>query len=177
MSVLECTSKARAPFIVSPSILQTTDELLAKTGGRHILGRCADWDSPHRRIVVTILITYNGLWWGSVLRRATPQRRIKMKTLLVMGAFLLVLPIAGCTVSPTPVATQGPAGPQGQSGQTGKTGQSGQQGDPGQSGQQGATGQPGEQGQQGRQGKEAPCPSGEHRYTDPDTGKVSCVRN
>ena len=97
-----------------------------------------------------------------------------MKTLLVMGAFLLVLPIAGCTatVSPTPpAATPGPAGPQGQSGQTGKAGQPGQQGDPGQSGQQGATGE------QGRQGKEAPCPAGEHRYTNPDTGKVSCVRD
>jgi hypothetical protein len=33
-----------------------------------------------------------------------------MKRLLIIGAFLLVLPIAGCTVSPTPAATQGPAG-------------------------------------------------------------------
>jgi len=148
-----------------------------------LFGHCADWDSTRRCIVGTILITYNGLWWGSVLRRVTPQRRIKMKTLLVMGAFLLVLPIAGCTatVSPTPAAaTPGPAGPQGQSGQTGKAGQPGQQGDPGQSGQQGQPGdqgQPGQTGQQGRQGKEAPCPAGEHRYTNPDTGKVSCVRD
>jgi Collagen triple helix repeat (20 copies) len=106
-----------------------------------------------------------------------------MKTLLVMSAFLLVLPIAGCTVSPTPTVTQGPAGPQGQSGQTGQTGQAGQTGDPGQSGQQGATGQAGDQGQtgqtgrQGREGQEAPCPAGEHRYTNPDTGKVSCVKD
>src|ERR1700687_3978682 len=36
MSVLECTSKTSALFIASPPILQTSDELLAKTGGRHI---------------------------------------------------------------------------------------------------------------------------------------------
>jgi hypothetical protein len=136
------------------------------------------------------------------------QRRIKMRTLLVMGTFLLVLLIAGCTVSPT--ATPGPAGPAGQSGQTGQTGQSGQQGDQGQSGQQGATGQsgdpgqtgqtgdegrrgksgdqgrpgqtgdqgrPGQTGDQGRQGNDAPCPAGEHHYTNPNTGRVSCVRD
>jgi len=38
LSILECTSQARSPFIVSPPILQTSDELLAKTGGRHIWG-------------------------------------------------------------------------------------------------------------------------------------------
>ena len=141
---------------------------------------CADWDSGHWR-PVGIILAECGV---SVVRRATMQGRIKMKTLLVMGAFLLVLTIAGCTVSPTPA--QGPPGAQGQSGQTGQTGQAGQPGDPGQSGQQGATGQTGDQGQtgqtgqtgqQGREGQEAPCPAGEHRHTNPDTGKVSCVKD
>jgi hypothetical protein len=142
-----------------------------------LFDHCADWDSGHWGAVGIILTEYD----VSVLRRATLQGRIKMKTLLVMGAFLLVLTIAGCTVSPTPA--QGPPGPQGQSGQTGQSGQAGQTGDPGQSGQQGATGQTGDQGQtgqtghQGREGQEAPCPAGEHRYTNPDTGKVSCVKD
>jgi len=121
----------------------------------------------------------------SVLRRAPPQGRVKMKTSLVMGTFWLVLLIVGCNMNPAPAPapTAGPAGPQGQSGQTGQTGQSGQQGDQGQSGQQGAPGQAGDQGQtgqtgqQGRQGQDAPCPAGEHRYTNPDSGKVSCVRD
>jgi len=101
-----------------------------------------------------------------------------MKKSLVMSAFLLVLFTAGCSVNPAP--TPGPAGPQGQ---TGQTGQSGQQGEQGQSGQQGATGQAGEAGQtgqtgdQGRQGQSAPCPAGEHRYTNPNTGTVICVRD
>jgi hypothetical protein len=107
-----------------------------------------------------------------------------MKTTLAMGALLLALFISGCTVNPAPAATVGPAGPPGQAGEAGKTGQSGQQGDPGQSGQPGATGQAGQTGdqgqagqtgQQGRQGKDAPCPAGEHHYTNPNTGKVSCV--
>ena len=29
--------------------------------------------------------------------------------------------------------------------------------------------------QTGQQGQAAPCPDGQHRYTNPDTGKVSCV--
>lgn len=86
-----------------------------------------------------------------------------------IALFLLVLAIVGCTVSPTPAATQGPAGPPGQ------TGQSRQQGDPGQSGDTGETGdrgQTGQSGNPGRDGRAAPCPAGEHRYTNPDTGRV-----
>jgi len=102
-----------------------------------------------------------------------------MKTMLVMGAFLLALSISGCTLSPTPAA-QGPPGPQGQ------TGQSGQQGDPGQSGQQGDTGRAGDEGRrgdqghegrEGREGQDAPCPAGQHRHTNPDTGRVECIRD
>jgi hypothetical protein len=126
---------------------------------------------------------------AAILRRATPRRRIKMKATLVIAVLLLALFISGCNVNPAPAATVGPAGPPGAAGaagQTGQTGQSGQPGDPGQSGQAGATGQagqtgdPGQTGQtgeRGRQGKDAPCPAGEHRYTNPETGKVSCVRD
>src|ERR1700693_6141834 len=141
------------------------------------LDHCANWDSTHQCTVGTILTACD----GRVLREATTQRRIKMKTSLVMGLFVLVLILAGCTVNTAP--TPGPAGPQGQAGQPGQTGQSGQPGDQGQSGQQGATGQAGDQGQtgqtgeRGREGREAPCPAGEHRYTNPNTGKTSCVRD
>ena len=109
-----------------------------------------------------------------------------MKTMLFTGALLLALSISGCTLSPTPAATQGPPGPQGQAGATGQTGQSGQQGDTGQSGQQGAAGQTGDdghkgetgrEGREGREGQDAPCPAGQHRHTNPDTGKVICVRD
>ena len=130
---------------------------------------------------------------AAILRRATPRRRIRMKTktmLVVMGVLLLALFISGCNVNPAPAATVGPAGPPGPAGTAGaagaagQTGQSGQPGDPGQSGQQGATGQAGQTGdqgqagqtgEQGRRGKDAPCPAGEHKYTNPDTGKVRCV--
>jgi hypothetical protein len=33
----------------------------------------------------------------------------------------------------------------------------------------------GQTGQTGQQGQAAPCPAGQHRYTNRDTGKVSCV--
>jgi Collagen triple helix repeat (20 copies) len=102
-----------------------------------------------------------------------------MKTMLLTGAFLLALSISGCTLSPTPAA-QGPPGPQGQAGATGQTGQSGQQGDPGQSGQQGDAGRRGDTGHEGREGREgqdAPCPAGQHRHTNPDTGTIECIRD
>lgn len=97
-----------------------------------------------------------------------------MKQSLVMSAFLLVLLVAGCNV--TPAAVPGPAGPQGQTGQQGATGQSGDQGRDGDRGQNGDQGRQGQTGDQGRQGQAAPCPSGEHRYTSPD-GTVNCARD
>jgi hypothetical protein len=161
-----------------------------------MLGRCANGNSAHRALwvsssLVTMLRT-TVCSGAAILRRATPRRRIKMKATLVIAVLLLALFISGCNVNPAPAATVGPAGPPGpagtagQAGQTGQTGQSGQPGDPGQSGQTGATGQAGQAGDQGqagqtgergRQGKDAPCPAGEHRYTNADTGKVSCVRD
>jgi hypothetical protein len=116
-----------------------------------------------------------------------------MKTSLLIGAFSVALLIAGCNTNTPPAS--GPAGPQGQVGQTGQqgdTGQSGQQGttgqtgdrgrmgqtgDMGQTGQTGDTGQAGRTGDQGVQGQAAPCPAGQHRYTNPDTGRTSCVRD
>jgi hypothetical protein len=101
-----------------------------------------------------------------------------MKRSLFCGTVLLALLVLGCQTNPAAAPVPGPAGPQ--------TGQSGQSGDPGASGQTGATGQAGDQGQpgetgqtgdQGRQGQAAPCPAGEHKYTNPDNGRTICVRD
>jgi hypothetical protein len=100
-----------------------------------------------------------------------------MKRSLVIGAFLLVLFIARCYASPL---APGPAGPQGQSGATGDPRQSGQQGATGHDGDRGRAGDQGRErrtGDQGRQGQAAPCPAREHRFTDPSTGTVRCVRD
>ena len=158
---------------------------------------CANADSARPRGVATIMRMCNRLRWGSLLRRAALQRRFKMKRLLILGAFLLALPMTGCTVTPTPAA-QGPPGATGQTGQTGQQGDPGQTGDAGQTGDRGRTGHPGDDGHQGaqgragdtgeqgrtgdtgdrgRQGHDAPCPAGEHRSTDRDTGRVTCVRD
>jgi len=116
---------------------------------------------------------------AALLQRATPLGELKMKKPLAMSACLLVLLIAGCNVNPAP----GPAGPQGQPGQQGVAGQSGDQGrdgDQGRNGDQGRVGDRGRDGQtgdQGRQGQAAPCPSGEHRYTNPNTGEAICARD
>ena len=153
----------------------------------------------------TTLAAYNLLPW-QVLRQATQQRRLKMKTLLLMSALSLVLFVGGCNNSPA-APVPGPAGPQGQVGQTGQSGQqgdtgmsgrqgvagqtgetgqtgytgqtgsTGQTGDTGQTGQTGDTGRRGRTGDQGVQGQAAPCPAGEHRYTNPNTGNDHCVSN
>src|ERR1700721_1940942 len=115
-------------------------------------------------------------------------RRNPMKRLLF--TVVLLLAISGCTTSPA--AVPGPPGQQGAQGQAGQQGNQGNQGDPGQSGQQGRQGNPGNQGNQGdqgdqghrgdqgkngQQGSNAPCPADQHRYTDPATGEVRCVRD
>jgi hypothetical protein len=78
-----------------------------------------------------------------------------MRGSLVTVVILLAMFISGCNTSAAP--QPGPPG------QQGAQGQSGQQGDQGQSGQQ------------GQQGPGAPCPAGQHRYTDPNNGVVRCV--
>src|SRR5580704_6733369 len=92
----------------------------------------------------------------------------QMKRLLIIGACLFLLPLAGCTVSPTPAA-QGPPGPQGAPGDTGQTGAQGDQGKAGDdghrghpgdegrkgdAGDQGRTGQPGDEGRKGQTGEQ-----------------------
>ena len=72
-----------------------------------------------------------------------------MKRSLVTVVIFLAIFISGCNTSPAPP----------------------QQGPPGQQGAQGQSGQ------QGQQGPGAPCPAGQHRYTDPATGEVRCVRD
>jgi hypothetical protein len=94
-----------------------------------------------------------------------------MNRSLVIGTFLLVLFIAGCYASP---AAPGPAGPQGQSGATGQDGDRGHDRDRSRAGDQGREGRTGDQ---GREGQAAPCPAREHRFTDPNTGAVRCVRD
>jgi hypothetical protein len=93
-----------------------------------------------------------------------------MKSSLVTVVILLAIFISGCNTSTAP--QQGPPGQQGAQGQSG---QQGQQGDQGQSGQQGHRGDQGQSGQQGQRGSSAPCPAGQHRYTDPANGEVRCV--
>jgi hypothetical protein len=100
-----------------------------------------------------------------------------MKKSLMLSATLLALLIAGCNVTPAAAPAPGPAGPAGPAGQQGAAGQPG---DPGQSGDQGRMGDRGRDGQtgdQGQQGQAAPCPAGEHRYTNPNTGNVICVND
>jgi len=108
----------------------------------------------------------------------------QMKRWLVTATILLTMFVVGCTTNPAP--QQGQAGPQGQAGQQGAQGQSGQQGQTGDTGQTGQTGREGEKGREGETGREgekgregaaAPCPAGQHRYTDPATGAVRCVRD
>ena len=99
-----------------------------------------------------------------------------MKTLLGIVVISLTLFLGGCSTTTPPQQGQpGAQGQTGQSGQPGDQGQAGQPGQTGQTGQPGDQGQPGQTGQTGQQGKAAPCPAGQHRYTDPNTGTVRCV--
>src|ERR1017187_10181923 len=99
-----------------------------------------------------------------------------MKRSLVAVVIFLAIFISGCNQNPAP-PQQGPPGQQGAQGQSGQQGQQGDQGDQGQSGQQGQQGDQGQAGQQGQQGPGAACPAGQHRYTEPATGEVKCVRD
>ena len=118
-------------------------------------------------------------------------KETQMKTLIGIVVISLVLLSGGCSSSTPPQQAQpgaqgqpgqtgqagqpGEAGQTGQAGQTGEAGQTGQPGEAGESGQTGRTGQTGQTGQTGEQGKAAPCPAGQHRHTNPDTGVVRCV--
>ena len=98
-----------------------------------------------------------------------------MKTLLVTVLMFLAIFVSGCNTSAAPLP--GPPGQQGAQGQSGQQGVQGQTGQQGYQGDQGQSGQQGHRGDQGQQGPGAPCPAGQHRYTDPGTGEVRCVNN
>jgi hypothetical protein len=100
-----------------------------------------------------------------------------MKSSLVTVVILLALFISGCNTTAPQQGPPGQQGAQGQQGDQGRSGQQGHRGDEGQSGQQGQQGDQGQSGQQGQRGPSAPCPAGQHRYTDPATGEVRCVRD
>jgi hypothetical protein len=101
----------------------------------------------------------------------------------------------GQTGPPGQNGAQGQPGEQGQTGDTGQsgnrgytgdtgkpgdkgyTGDTGRKGDTGQPGDKGYTGNTGQKGDTGDRGKPAPCPNGQHHYTDPVNGRVRCVEN
>ena len=120
--------------------------------------------------------------------------KLKSAPFIGIGLISVALLCAGCQTTPTQAApivpvAQGPAGPPGQDGAQGQPGQQGATGDTGQTGSQGYTGDKGrpgdkgytgdtgQKGDTGDRGKAAPCPDGQHRYTDPDNGSARCVRN
>src|ERR1035437_4345083 len=118
-----------------------------------------------------------------------------MKTSLCIGIGLtsVLLLCVGCQTTPQQAApapaAQGQTGPPGQNGAQGQPGEQGQTGDTGQSGNRGYTGDTGRPGDKGYtgdtgrkgdtgdRGKPAPCPNGQHHYTDPVNGRVRCVEN
>ena len=120
---------------------------------------------------------------SSPVRRSAANdttRENQMKKNLMLSAALLGLLIAGCNVNPAAAPAPGPAGPPGATGQqgaVGQTGDQGQAGDPGRMGDRGREGDQGQTGDQGQRGQAAPCPAGEHRHTNPDTGNVICVND
>jgi len=113
---------------------------------------------------------------------------MKTSPRLGIGFISVLLLCGGCQTAPQPAApaAQGQPGPPGQPGAQGQPGQQGlpgQTGDTGQAGNRGYAGDPGrpgdtgQKGDTGDRGKPAPCPDGQHRYTDPDNGTVRCVSN
>ena|SRR5579872_7428929 len=129
----------------------------------------------------------------SALGKITKENQ--MKTALGMVLVSAMLIFGGCQTTPQQAApaAQGPPGPagtpgeqgqagqQGQTGDTGLTGDAGHRGDrghtgdTGQTGDKGYTGNTGEKGDTGDRGKAAPCSAGQHRHTNPDTGRTECV--
>ena len=83
----------------------------------------------------------------------------------------------GATGDTGQTGSQGYTGDTGRTGDKGYTGDTGQKGNTGQTGDKGYTGDTGQKGDTGDRGKAAPCPEGQHRYTDPDSGRVRCVQN
>ena len=85
---------------------------------------------------------------------------------LITAMLLFGASCQSTTAQPPAPAAQGQAGPPGQTGEQGQTGQTGNTGQTGDTGRKGDTGD---------RGKAAPCPAGQHRQRNPDTGKSECV--
>jgi hypothetical protein len=117
----------------------------------------------------------------SGLSKITKENQMKTAIGIVLVSAMLIF--SGCQTTPQQAAPAaqgppGPAGPQGDQGQTGQQGQTGDAGhrhDRGHPGEQGYRGDTGYKGDTGHQGKAAPCPAGQHRHTNPDSGRVYCV--
>jgi hypothetical protein len=86
-----------------------------------------------------------------------------MQKSLVTSALLAALLIAGC--SATPAAAPGPAGPQGQPGEQGTAGRDSDR-----------DRDRDRDKDQDHQSNAAPCPAGEHLFTDKD-GRAICARD
>jgi hypothetical protein len=128
-------------------------------------------------------------WKRSGSNGTTEENQMRMKTLVVVGAISLGLLIAGCQAASQ---TPGPPGPQGATGATGDPGRDSDQrraeeqkraDDQRLADQQkGADEQKRADDQKraderAREGRDTTCGAGEHRYTNPNTGVVSCVRD
>jgi hypothetical protein len=93
-----------------------------------------------------------------------------MKRSLATVVILLAIFISGCNTSPQ----QGPPGPQGAQGRSGDRDHRDDQGRPGDRDHRDDQGQ---SGQRDQRGSGAPCPAGQHSYTDPASREVRCVRD
>ena len=119
---------------------------------------------------------------------------MKTSPCIGIGLISVLLLCGGCQTTPPQAApatqvqpgpagqngAQGQPGQQGMQGETGDTGQTGNRGytgDTGRPGDKGYTGDTGQKGDTGDRGKPAPCPDGQHRYTDSGNGSVRCVAN
>jgi len=86
---------------------------------------------------------------------------MRLNTSLVVGAFSLVLIMCGCTASQTPARDEEQRRADEQRGAD----------------EQRRTEEQRRTGDRPREDHDAPCPAGEHRYTNPNSGVVSCVRD
>jgi hypothetical protein len=172
---------------------------------------CANSNSAHQYAMGTIhAVSIHLCWRRSRSNGTSKENQMKLKTSAVVGAFSLMLFIAGCQAASQ---TPGPTGPQGEPGATGQAGDPGRDSDRqraedqkraddqrradeqrGADKQRGADDQrqAGEQrrlddqkradnqkreADRTREGHDLACPAGEHRYTNPNSGVVSCVRD
>ena len=146
-------------------------------------------------------------WWRSESNGAAKENQMKLKTFLVMGAFSLVLFIGGCQAASQTPGPPGPQGATGATGDPGRDSDQRRAEDQKRADEQrhadeqrGADRQRGadeqkqsdeqrrvddqkradnqrREAERTREGHDIACPAGEHRYTNPNSGVVSCVRD